>query len=532
MKLMFKKAVTTAYLCLFACLSCKNSSSTTKNAELRTYLQGEPLSLDPRIGGTRSCQVFLRQLFEGLTRIAQDGTPTLAAAESVDISPDGKTYTFHLKKNLWSNGEEVTANDFEYAWKSILSPNFPSNYSYAFHLIKGARDAKTGKLSLNDVGIKAIDDRTLVVELNHPAPYFLELTANPLYSPVCKRVVEAKPDWSKQAGNEYVSNGPFTLTSWKHQAEFTLTKNPFYRDKDAVNVDSIHVAIIDDPQRALGLFEKGEIDIVGEPFGPLPLEAITDLVKQNKLTTQQVGGLYWLEVNTAQPLLSSAKIRTALAAAINRDEITRHLLQGGEKPSFTILPETLTSLKKPTFQDNDQKTAILLFNEGLQELGLTKETMPPLTITCWSDAREKAIASAIQQQWSQTLSIPVAITTCDWNTFFKKVSDSDYQIAGASWYTWYQDPIYNLEFMKYKAGGLNGTGWESPQYAALLDASDMANNKESRALALAQAEEIIMQDMPIIPLFSQTYKYMNSSKVQGFYLTPVGQLELKGVSVQ
>lgn len=512
---------------------CKSQTTTPahKEKELRAYLQGEPFSLDPRIGATRSCQVYIRELFEGLTRISKEGKPELAVAKSVDISTDGCTYCFHLNKSYWSNGDEVSAYDFEYAWKSILSPNFPSSYSYAFFLIKGAREAKLKSAPLDDVGIQAIDPSTLIVTLCHPAPYFLELTANPLYSPISKKVAEQNPDWSKNGGDSFVSNGPFTLESWKHQSEFTLRKNPFYLQKNKVKLDTIHVAIIDTPQTALDLFDRGEFDIIGEPFGTLPLDATITLLNEKKLKTQEIEALYWLEVNTTHPLLSSKKVRQALASAINREELTRHLLQGGEKPAFSIVPEQLSSLKEPLFKDNDKEKAIALFNEGLQELGLTKESIPPLTITHWADPKEKAIAAALQQTWSQVFQIPVTIVTCDWNSLFKKISSGDYHIAGVFWYTWYQDPIYNLELLKYKASGLNGTGWEDPRYIDLLNSADLAVNVGARNECLGGAEQLAMEEMPLIPIFSQTCKFLHNDRVQGFYITPVGQIELLETSI-
>ena len=280
---------------------------------LHLYLQTEPLSLDPRIGGNRMSQMLLRELFEGLTRVGEDGKPHPAQAEKVDISENGKIYTFTIRQSLWSSGEPVTAHDFEYAWKCILDPTFPSGFSYAFAMIKGAREAKLGKLSLDSVGIKAIDDQTLVVELLHPAPYFLELISIPIYSPVSKKAVQLNQDWAKKGGTGYVCNGPFTLADWKHHQEIILQKNERYYAANTVSLQSIDVAIVEDPQTALQMYEKGELDWVGEPFGSLPLDVIPILKQQGILKTSDIGGVYWFKVNVDKPVLSSQKIRQALA---------------------------------------------------------------------------------------------------------------------------------------------------------------------------------------------------------------------------
>jgi oligopeptide transport system substrate-binding protein len=488
---------------------------------LRLYTQSEPLSLDPRIGGNRASQVFIRQLFEGLTRIHEDGKPHLACAKSCEISQDGLTYTFKLGKNLWSNGEKVTAYDFEYAWKSLLNPQFPSMYGYAFYIIQGAKEAHQGTGDPSSIAISCPDENTLICKLTHPAPYFLELLANPLYSPVPRAIA------SQQKWNGKVSNGPFIVQQVSPHKEFTFVKNPHYRDKDHVHMDVIHVSLIQEPETALHLFEKDELDIVGEPFGTINLEALPKLTQKNQLNIRHTGALYWLETNTKNKLLSSKKIRTALAIAIKRKEITDSLLQSGEKPAFSILPDELSLVNEPNFTDGDPEKAKMLFEEGLKELNLTRETLDPLVITYWAEAKERAIAQIIASTWTKVFAIPVTLTSCDWTTYLKKVSSSDYDIAGGSWYTWYQDPIYNLEFMKFIGSGLNGTNWQNERYIELLDKSDHALDPQLRYTYLKEAERLIMSEMPIIPLFSQTYKYVQNPKLKGVYLTPVGMLELK-----
>jgi oligopeptide transport system substrate-binding protein len=521
-------ALLLSLLLVVAC-GCKQKPSPTAKIEnkdsLKLYVQTEPLSLDPRIGGNRASQVIIRELFEPLMRINKNGAVVPAQAEKVDISSDCCTYTFTLRDNHWTNGDKVTAHDFEYAWKSILSPDFPTSYPYAFYLIKGARKAKKGEIPLDKVGIKALDDKTLVVQLTHPAPYFLELTANALYSPVCKKIVETDSDWSRNAGPHFVTNGPFAITCWMHQVEIQLTKSTHYKDANQVKLNQISFTIIEEPQTALNLFEKQELDWVGEPLGTIPLEAVPSL--KNKLISSDVQGLYWYEINTKNELLKSSKIRKALAIAIDRKELTKHLLQGGEKPAFSIIPNPLTHLEKPICGEYNVKRAQELFQEGLNELNISSKTLPTLTIIHWADPREKALAQAIQQEWSKAFHLPVKLISCDWNTFFTKINSSDYQIAGSSWYSWYQDPTYNLDFMKYTENGLNGTNWHNDEYTKLLDEADHELNKRIRAELLTRAEELIMDEMPIIPIYSQSCKFMQNPHLKGTYITPAGMLELK-----
>ena len=526
---------------IIACItlsSCNQSpkpylpdTSHSKNM-LKVYLQSEPLSLDPRVGGDRRSQMVLRELFEGLERIDQEGHPQHAIADNVTISEDGCTYHFHLRPAFWSNGDKVTATDFEYAWKSNVTPGFPSHYPYAFFILKNGRQSHLGEVSVDQVGVKALDDENLEVLLEHPAPYFLEFLANPIYSPVCRRVSEADPDWFKNATASYVTNGPFTLEKWGHQAEVVLKKSTTYWDNEKVKLDGISFAIIENPQTALNMYERNDIDWVGEPFGNLPLEAIHVFHQNGTLHEHRVGGLSWFQLNTEHPLLKSVKIRQALASAINRKEITEHLLQGGEMPAFSILPEKLTLHPEPLFQDNDLTTARKLFQEGLQELGLSKESLPSLTISHWAEPREKAMAEEIQNEWQRAFEIPITLTSSDWSTYLAKFRTGDFEAAGANWFSWYFDPIYNLDFIKYRNSGFNGTRWEDARYISLLDQSDVELNPEKRRQLLAQAENLVIECMPVIPIYSQTYKYLKQPYVKGDYLSPVGQLELKDVVLE
>lgn len=513
----------------FANLSKKEELVPTKT--LRFYLQSEPYSLDPRFGGDRRSQIVLRELFEGLCRIDENGDAIPAIARQIDISEDHTRYTFTLRNAHWSNGEPVTADDFEYAWKSNVTPSFASPFSYAFFIIKNGRRAKLGEVSLDEVGVRALNDTTLEVELEHPAPYFLELVANPIYSPVCKTVVQKNPEWSKKAGPSYVCNGPFTLEKWQNHEEVSIKKSPTYWEKEVVEIDRMTFAIIENPQTALNMFERKKLDWVGEPFGYLPLESIPVLAKKGQLQKRELCGMCWIMFNTTHPLLSSAKIRKALSYATNRNEITSHLLQGGEQPAFSIVPRKFTLLKEPPFKDADIIQAQQLFEEGLREMNLTRQMTPPLTIHYWSDPKDRAIAETVQAQWQKTLGIHVELIPCDFASYVQKNRTGDFQAIEANWFTWYKDPIYNLEFIKYRDNSFNGTGWEHPQYITLLNQSDIEKDREKRDMLLQQAEALVAEEMPVAPLYSHTYKFAKAP-FTGFYISPIGQLELKYARMQ
>ncbi len=531
------KAIFTTCTLLVVATSCNQQQTTPpqngakkEQKTVRLYLQSEPFSMDPRKAGNRFSQVALRDLFEGLMRIDAQGRPAAAVAKSYELSDDKCTYRFHLRPASWSNGTPVTAYDFEYSWLSNLHPDSPTAFSYAFYCIKNARAAHMGEVGINEVGIKAENENTLIVTLEHPAPYFIELTSNPLYSPVCKEIVEKNPKWNDEAGPDFVCNGPFVLEEWKHRSEFSLVKNEKYWDAEAVSVDRLVFPIIEDPLTALNMFETGELDWIGDPFGSLPLEAIPRLKEKNSLELRQIGSVSWLEVNVKHPLLASTKVRRALAMAVNRQDLVEHLLQGGEKPAFSLLPETLTFMEKPFFNDNDVEQAKVLFSEGIADLAFTKDSLPSITLSHSADPRDKSIAEAVQQQWQQAFGVKVILSPADWNAHLKRVAAGEFDVAGLTWYTFYHDPIYNLETFKY-AAGFNGTDWEHPYYIELLNKSDAAIDEAKRDLLLSTAEQFLMEEMPVIPICHNTSKFCKNPKIFGESLSPIGMFELKKVDV-
>lgn len=515
------------FLLLFLLLSSCSNHNQSNNKNFNLYLQADPFSLDPRIGGDRRSQILIRELFEGLYRLDENGRFAPALAKSVDISEDGLTYRFTLHPSLWSNGLPVTAEDFEHAWKSLLDPQFSTPYTYAFFLIKNARNARFGLCGMDEVGIRATSTDTLEVILEHPAPYFIELTSNPLYSPICSALAKSNPQWAKEGIAAYVSNGPFILKERILKSHVTLEKNPTYWKASSETPEKINFFIIEDLQTAYNLFERKELDWLGDPCGNIAVETLKSLETDTLLHKQQVGGVYWYTVNVATPHLRSAKIRQAIAHAINRDAVCTHLLQGGEVPAYSFLPKHLTQISTPTFTDNAPHIAQKLFAEALDEMGYTKATFPKLIISHWSDARDKATAQTIQQQLRDVLQIEVELDCSDWSSYLKKISGGDYQLAGFAWYSWYSDPMYNLEHIKLKNSGLNGSQWEDPEYISLLDQADQTLDVSMRNEALARAEKRALEQLPLIPIYYQTYKYAKQPGIEGESLSKLGLLEFK-----
>ncbi len=493
---------------------------------LRLNLTRAIHSLDPRIGSDRRSGILMKMLYEGLTRLDASGKPTLAAAESVHLSEDKRTYTFTLRSTRWTNGELITAHDFEYAWKIVMAPDFKSRYSF-FDIIKGGKAAKEGTRSIDEVGIRVVDDRTLEVKLEHPAPYFLELVAHWTYLPLYRGIDKKRPGWASSKGEDYVCNGPFRLSEDRRREVVRLVKNASYWDAPSVRLDQIEIAQIDDPQTALNLYEQGQLDWIGEPLCELPNDAIPRLQTAGLLQKTPAAALYRYEFNVELSPFKNKKIRKALAYAINRKKLVEEVLQSGERPARGLFPHTVRLTRVSLLPDGDVERARRFFEEGLRELGMSREEFPPITISHIYLQEQDRVAKAVAKQWEEALGITVVTEGFEWKTFADHILSNDYQVAGITWYSWLRDPIYNLAPFRHRHGVFNVSRWESAEYQRVLDEADEAVNLHVREMRLMQAEALLMDEIPCTPLYYYSYTYVRRPEVHGVVVSEVGQTDFK-----
>lgn len=518
----------------FVVTSCqKKESDSIRSQVLRTNIYTEPPSLDPRKASDSTSANVLIALFEGLTRIGFDHSPQPALAEKIEISEDQLTYTFTLREAYWSNGDPVTSSDFLYSWKSNLEPTFPSTFAYKLFVIKNARQIKEGSLSEESLGAIAPDARTLIVTLEHPTPYFLELTAFPTFFPIHEKTAKTNPLWADEATSDFVSNGPFYITFWNHNCELYLKKNGFYWDRNSVSLLGLQFYMIDDVMTEYYMFESNEVDWAGSPISNLPLEIIPMLVEQKKAVSYPAAATYFYKLNTERFPFNNKNIRKAFGYAICRQDIVDHIAQAGQTAAFGLVPpmpgwEGSVCI----FPDGDRKQALHYLNLGLQELGITKEEIPPIKLTYNSNREHQKIAQAIQQQWQEGLGITVELENFDWKVFLGKVNSQDYQIARSSWIIDFIDPVSFLEPYYSKnastyAGCNNETGWEHPYYRSLLDEAERTLDKEKRFQLLRQAEIFLIEEMPLIPIYHIVFAYLKKPYVHNVYISPMGMLDFK-----
>lgn len=507
------------FFLIFICLASCQKSIVSKQQIAHLNLTKDPIVLDPRKARDLDSIILVRMLFEGLTRTSKSGKIELALASDVEVLNEGLCYVFHLRGSQWSNGEVLTADDFIQSWKMILDPHFATDIAYQLYPIRNAREAKLGQVSLDEVGIYAPDSATLIVELHQPVPYFLELVSMPPFFPVNLKTVKENPRWDLSASS-FVCNGPFQLSTWKHSDQLFFLKNPKYWEAEDVRLDGIDF-IIASENTALRMFEEKKLDWVGSPFSTIPVDAIEDLKKRGQFQSSSFLGTCFFRMNTEKFLrnkvnpLSDFICRRALACSLDKNSIVHAILQGGQTAARTFVPPEM-GLSSDFLPDIKIHTRSLF-----------KENKDPLIISYLNNERNASVVQAIQKQWEEALGVIVYLEAVEPKVFFQKISERDFQIAIGSWMADFNDPINFLEVFKFKNQGTNNTGWENSEYIDLLNRSALCKSPEERMDLLRKAEEILISEAPIIPIFHYALNYLKQKELQGVAFFSTGQIDLR-----
>ncbi len=478
---------------------CKKRQS---HQALRIALGHSMFSLDPRIGGENVSSEVLKCLFEGLTRVSHDGQIENAAAESIKISPDLKQYIFKLRPSFWNDGSLVSAHDFAYSWKRILSPDFKTNFAAYFYPIKNAKEAKEGKVSSDQIGIRVIDDRTLQVDLVRPTPYFLQMASLPIFSPIHRLVDQERPQWPYQAGIHYPCNGPFQLKINQPNQAYQLIKNPLYWDAMHTQLDQITLTSMDSFQ-AMQAFMKNEIDWVGDPFGAWQQFSIPE---EGQIVYSPSNSIAMLMFNTSVVPFNNAKFRRALSLTIDRSELVKDFLRSSTPALSVLFPHHCERVHK-VFPDYDKEEANKLLIESLNELGLSKKDIV-VQIAFAHTGSYKSSAHLIKRQFELHLGIECQLMSFSWNSLFPKLAEGQFQMSLLGWTTPINDPIGMLNLFKFAKEGVNSSLWEDADFQHLLDLSEEEINPFQRSSYLHKAEEILAKGMPVVPLFYEQEQAM------------------------
>lgn len=520
----------TTSVALIATSGCFKKKVGENRANLRLAISDEPPRLDPRKATDHTSGAILRMCHEPLMRMNEKGAPECGLAEKYTVSEDGLTYTFYIRPNAkWSNGDALTAYDFEYAWKKILDPKFfDADYAYQFYCIKNAFNAKEKNLPIDEVGIRVKSDRIFVVELERPTPYFLDLVSFYSFCPVHHMISSKNQRWAEDAGEDYVCSGPFRLVNWKHQTSLNLEKNEHYWNADCVRLQNIDISVIKDANTCLNLYESGEIDLIGtSPFGELPTEAMETFERDKTLKRIGVTTGFWCILNIDHPLLQNKHIRKALALAINRQAIAKNVVPGMFIATTHMLPASLRRNQTPLFEDGNISLAREHFAKGLEETGGKREDFNKLILITDIKSSHLKVMQAIQQQWRDAFGIEVKLQQFERNVYLHNLKVKAFNLARGQWNADFFDAGNFVECFKYKNYGNNHTGWEHPQYIEYLEQASSETNREKRQYLMEQAEALIIDEMPIIPVFEQIGNLLTNPKLKCVRQTVLGPLDLR-----
>ncbi|GLC28730.1 peptide ABC transporter substrate-binding protein [Clostridium omnivorum] len=534
----------------------KKAASDTSKTEIdkdqyvNAFLKAEPQTLDISKAKDLYSSQILQEVTEGLTRLEKDDkgkeVTKPAGAESWTKSDDGLTWTFKIRDMKWSDGKAVSAKDYEYSIKRTLDPKTAAQYAFFLYPIKGAQEYNSAKddakaAALKDaVGVKATDDKTLVITLAKPTAYFLDTTNFKVYLPQRQDVVEKAGDKYGTEANTLVFNGPFKIKEWVHQNKFTLEKNADYWDAKNVKLNTVNFKIIKDEEARMKELYNGSTDIGGVRKTEW-MQKYDQAGKFTKLEGFDGSSVYQFyntkpEYNGQKNIFSNVKVRQAFSLALNREDIVKTLYKGLGKPAYGWVPNEILiggeefrskveePIKKLADANKDPKA---LFIEGLKELGLGDDPSKISVeyLSSGTDAQSKEISEYYQQTYQKALGIKMTIKYVEWNIFQNMTDKMEYQLGGMAWGADYNDP---MTFMDMWMTGANmvPTGWESKDYDAFIEKASNSIDPKVRTQAFADAEKFFLVDQSVItPVIYRKYAYYEYKYVKNAMFVNFGQLQ-------
>jgi len=504
--------------------NASGSDSKNKKKEVTLVSTTDVPQLDPTKTTDSTSIIVTNNVFEGLYRLDGDNKPTPGIAESVEVSDDKKTYTFKLRKDAkWSDGSAVTADDFIYAWKRALDPKTAAEYAYILQDLKNANKIMAGDAELDELGVKKVDDQTLEVQLEAPAPYFLGLTSFPTYLPLKQSFVEDKGDKFATSVDTMVFNGPFVLDKWQANAGWTYKKNPDYWDKASVKMDQINVKVVKEISTGVNLFESKEVD-----FAPITSEFVSQYEKSEDYKTRPDARINFLRFNQKNKALKNKNIRKALALGFERQGITDVILNDGSKPANFIVAKDFTftpdgedfRTKYPDLQSYDADAAKKAWDAGLKELGV--KTVELSMLSRDEDAFKK-VSEYLKGDLEKHLpGLTINIKQQPFKNFLDLESKGDYDISAAGWGPDYQDPMTFLD-MWLTGGSFNRMEYSNKKFDDLIKGAKQQADEAKRWSDMQEAEKILLtDDYAIAPIYQKGEAYLQRTNIDKLYRHPFG----------
>ncbi|MBP3971126.1 peptide ABC transporter substrate-binding protein [Bacillus sp. WL1] len=506
-------------LLLTVCNNKENKSDAeSKKQVLNVTVSEEIPSLDTAKTMDGTSAHVMQNIFEGLYVLDDQDQPIPAVAKSFKRSEDGKKYTFDLRKDAkWSNGDNVTANDFMFAWKRAIAPETASQYASMLFYVKNAKEINKGTMPLDELGVTVINDYKLEVELEQPIPYFLQLLALPIYLPQHESFLKEQGKNYALEPSNLLYNGPFILEKWKHEQEFQLKKNATYWDEQKVKLDEINFQIVKDTMTAVNLYEAGNLDRV-----PINSQFVDKYKGNKELHMSSDSGIAMLRFNEKNNILANKKVRQSISLALNKGDFVAHFINNGAKPASGLVPaghvneETGKDFRKENgnLSSYDLQNAKKIWEEAKKELGVEQVNLELLT---FEQDNAKRMAEYIKGDLEKNLQgLTIQIKQQPFKQKLQLEQTGDYDITMANWGPDYKDPISYLELFTTDNQN-NKMNYSNRHYDELIKKakSDLVLDQKKRWEALQEAERILLEDAAVAPLYQMGSAYVQKGYVKG-----------------
>ena len=519
--------------------SVQSDGAKTGKKILTVQLGPDVETIDPALNSAVDGANYILFAFDNLLKMDKDGKVVPGLAEKYEVSDDQLTWTFHLRDGLkWSDGSALTANDFVYSWQRVVDPNVAAPYAQTvLGMVEGYDDA-VGKPGADGnttvtpdptkLKVEAPDDKTLVVHMAKPTPYFDKLAAFATLSPVKKEVVEANPDGWSIDPKTYVSSGPFKLTEWKPGSYLMFEKNENYWDAGSIKLDGIKCLLMQDQNAAFSAYESGDALMIKD----IPTQEIDSLKSRPDYHIDPILGTYYLDLNNTLDEFKDSRVREALSLALDRKYISETITSGTYAPASGFVSEGVTDWNGTAWQDNiTDKSAYINIDGHAANLAKAKELLkeaghengaglPTMSYTTNDAGFNKKVAEYLQQAWKE-LGINVEVNIVEWKSFIPQRRSGNYQIARDGWVMDYNDPSNLLE-CAYSTNGNNSSRYKNPEYDALLDKAAHETDAKTRFGYFHQAEELLLKDAGVIPLMYQNETYLQKDNIKDSFYTSDG----------
>ncbi|ASJ20497.1 peptide ABC transporter substrate-binding protein [Brachyspira hampsonii] len=519
-------SISLAFLMIISLISCSKGKDT--NEGIIVNLSVEPKTIDPSLNAQIYGVIYISHVFEGLTVRDRNNKIVPGVAENWEISADGKTYTFFLRTNsTWSDGKPVVAEDFVYSWQRQVDPKVASEYSYQHEPVKNAMAITRGEMPVDSLGVKAIDDHTLVVELEAPTAYFLEVAAFPTFAPLRKDIIEQYGDNWTLKPETYIGNGPYVMSERNIDENIIMVKNPNYWNADSIVAEKITFVFMQNGAAAVAGIKDGSLHMAYEP----PQQDIPTLLEEGLIQIKPLIATYYYPINVTNEYLKDPRVRKALSLAIDRNYIVENVTKGGQKPAGGWVPYAVNDvdgdfringgdfydISKEGYSNNVEMAKQLLAEAGYPN----GEGFPVIEFKT-DPGNHVGIFEAVQQMWKEHLNIDSTITQIDNALLGQTLLEKNFMIGRLYWSADYSDPMSMMSlFTSYNTQ--NNGGYSNKRYDELIGEAMSTDDNNIRMKAMHEAERILIEeDMGAIPLYFFTEPLLVNPKLRDVVYNPLG----------